>query len=318
MHRLLLALLCLSLTFVSCDKENNPDINWGSPGTTPPKPSPTPTPDPTPSPTPGKMSEANRRAALRIEMPQLTGDAAERFLVHRVAPSSNSRDSILNYAVAYDATLFHSRWVAFRFDTDTRPKKVGRKPYSDKPQYPADPLLARAEALPSDISFNGYDHGHLVASADRLFSREANNQTFYLSNMSPQLAHFNQRYWTALENLVQDLGRRSSFADTLYVVKGGAIDRSAGGLRYVAGGRMPVPAHYFMALLKVKNGVYSGIAFWLENKNYGKTGTTADMRKHALSIAQLERNTGINFFHNLPDPVEQRVEKDFTLSAWGL
>ena len=42
------------------------------------------------------------------------------------------------------------------------------------------------------------------------------------------------------------------------------------------------------------------------------------MRKHALSIAQLERNTGINFFHNLPDPVEQGVEKDFVLSAWGL
>ena len=315
MHRLLLALLCLSLTLVACDKEQKPEVNWGNSGTTP---TPAPTPDPTPHITPGKMSEANRLAALRIEMPLLTGDAAERFLVHRVAPAAPGRDSILNYAVAYDATLFHSRWVAFRFDTDTRPKKVGRKPYAEKPQYPADPLLARAEALPSDISFNGYDHGHLVASADRLFSREANDQTFYLTNMSPQLAHFNQRYWTALENLVQDLGRRTSFADTLYVVKGGTIDRTAGILKYVAGNRVPVPAHYFMALLKVKNGVYSGIAFWLENKNYGKTGTTADMRKHALSVAQLERNTGINFFHNLPDPVEQRIEKDFTLTAWGL
>ncbi len=142
--------------------------------------------------------------------------------------------------------------------------------------------------------------------------------TFYVSNMSPQVGHFNQKYWTALEGLVQDLGRNSAFADTLYVVKGGTTDRNVGVLKYVANGRVPVPAHYFMALLKVKNGVYSGIAFWLENKNYGKTGTTADMRKHAISIAQLEHNTGINFFHNLPDAVEQRVEKDFTLSAWKL
>lgn len=310
MHRLILALLCLSLTLIACDKENTPEVNWGT--------TPSPTPDPTPQILPGKLSEANRRAALRMEMPLLTGNDAERFLVHRVAPSAPGRDSILNYAVAYDATLFHSRWVAFRFDTDTRPKRVERKPFSEKPQYPADPLLARAEALPSDISFNGYDHGHLVASADRLFSREANDQTFYLTNMSPQVRHFNQKYWTALEALVQNLGRNSTFADTLYVVKGGTVDRTAGILKYVADNRVPVPAHYFMALLKVKNGVYSSIAFWLENKNYGKIGTTADMRKHAISVAQLERNTGINFFHNLPDLVEQGVEKNFTLSAWGL
>ena len=93
MHRLLLALLCLSLTLVACDKEQKPEVNWGNSGTTP---TPSPTPDPSPHITPGKMSEANRRAALRIEMPLLTGDAAERFLVHRVAPAAAGRDSILN------------------------------------------------------------------------------------------------------------------------------------------------------------------------------------------------------------------------------
>ena len=180
MNRLFLALCCLTLAFAACDRDNKPDIHWGTS-----EPNPPSQPVPTPQPTPGKMSAANRRAAARIEMPQLTGTAAERFLVHRVAPAHTGGDSILNYAVDYDVTLFHSRWVAFRFDTETRPKKVGRKPYSQKPQYPADPLLARAEALPSDLSFNGYDHGHLVASADRLFSREANDQTFYMSNMSP-------------------------------------------------------------------------------------------------------------------------------------
>jgi len=69
MHRLLLALLCLSLTLVACDKEQKPEVNWGNSGTTP---TPAPTPDPTPHITPGKMSEANRLAALRIEMPLLT------------------------------------------------------------------------------------------------------------------------------------------------------------------------------------------------------------------------------------------------------
>ena len=73
-----------------------------------------------------------------------------------------------------------------------------------------------------------------------------------------------------------------------------------------------------MALLKVKNGVYSSIGFWMEHKNYGKTGKANEMGKHAVSVSALEKLTGINFFHNLPDNVEQRVESNLTLSVLGL
>lgn len=156
-----------------------------------------------------------------------------------------------------------------------------------------------------------------MASADRLFSREANDQTFYMGNMSPQLSSFNQKYWTGLESLVQDLGRNPSFADTLYVVKGGTLTPLSS-FGYAANGKMPVPHHYFMALLKVKNGIYSSIGFWVEHKNYGKNGVPREMGKHAVSISALEKLTGINFFHNLPDAVEQRVEQTLTLSSWTL
>lgn len=311
MHRLLILFAALTLVFTACDKEDRPDINWGQGGSV--KPTPTPVPDPLP--TPGSQTD---RAASRLEMPALTDNPGEVFIVHRVAPSGGDKDSIVNYAVAYDGRRFHSRWVAFRFDAQTRPKRVSRKPYSARPQYPRDPRLSERLALPSDYSFRGYDHGHLVASADRLFSREANDQTFYMTNMSPQIGQFNQSYWSALEKLVQDLGRSTSFADTLYVVKGGTVADERGVLKYITGYNIPVPAHYYMALLKVKNGVYSSIAFWLEHKNYGRNGTQADMAKHAVSVHRLELNTGIDFFHNLPDVVERRVENSYTLSAWGL
>ena len=315
--RLILPLFCaLCLTFTACEKEDNPNINWGG-GTDQPKPKPNPTPDqPTPQPSP-QLDAQGRADAARLEMPALTGENGELFIVHRVI-NPHGRDSILNYAYAYLPQSFHSRWVAFRFDAQTRLKAVGRKDYKIKPQYPRDPKLPTAWAIPSDLSFGrGYDHGHLVASADRLFSREANDQTFYMGNMSPQLASFNQQYWTGLETLVQDLGRSSSFADTLYVVKGGALSPLAS-YGYAANGRMPIPHHYFMALLKVKNGVYSSIGFWMEHKNYGKTGKAKEMGKHAVSVSSLEKLNGINFFHNLPDNVEQRVENNLTLSAWGL
>lgn len=259
--------------------------------------------------------------ANRLEMPRLQpGDV---FVVHQ---ATDMKDKPVNYAVAYVPAQHHSRWVAFRFDNATKGRSVSRKDYSIKPQYPQDPLCT---ATPKgDASFNGYDHGHLCASADRLCSRTANDQTFYMSNMSPQLASFNQDYWTKYEGFVQNLGRNcgtvsganTSFADTLYVVKGGAI-RDAVTTTKVENYYMPVPTHYFMALLSVKDGKYAAIAFWMEHRQYDLSiikNDKAEIAAHAMSIDRLEELTGIDFFCNLPGAVEKAVEASCIPSAWGL
>ena len=263
--------------------------------------------------------------ADRMEMPRLQqGDV---LIVHQ---ATDIKGKPVNYSVAYLPTLHHSRWVAFRFDNAMKARSVSRKPYKDQPggnpQYPQDPLCSATTK--SDASFNGYDHGHLCASADRLCSRVANDQTFYMSNMSPQLASFNQDYWTKYEGFVQNLGRNcgtvsganTSFADTLYVVKGGTV-LSATETTKVEDYRMPVPDHYFMALLNVKNGKYSAIGFWMEHRQYDLSlikNDNAEIAAHAVSIDQLEKLTGIDFFCNLPGAVEKAVESLCIPSAWGL
>ena len=260
--------------------------------------------------------EADSLAALRLEMPQLKGDADERFLVHRVKSTTGGQDSTINLAIGYDARWHHPRWVAFRFDTETRPTRVKRSG-----KFTFDPLLAPSERLTGNAyQGTGYDRGHLVASSDRTYSLEANKQTFYMSNMTPQVKEFNQKYWVALERLVQDLGRNNSFADTLYIVKGGAINdpKDFSKVLTLEGKKVPVPRHNFMALLKVKNGTYSSIGFWLENKDYGRVGKKEDMVKHAVTITKLEKLTGINFFHNLPDAIEKRIESYYSFADWTL
>ena len=259
--------------------------------------------------------------ADRLEMPRLQqGDV---FIVHQ---ATDLKDKPVNYAVGYDPRVHHSRWVAFRFDSQTKGRSVSRKDYSIKPQYPQDPLCK--DTPTDDASFHGYDHGHLCASADRLCSRTANDQTFYMSNMSPQLASFNQDYWTKYEGFVQNLGRscgqvsgnNSSFADTLYVVKGGTINNATTTTK-VDSYNMPVPTHYFMALLSVKNGRYAAIGFWMEHKQYDISiirNDNAEIAAHAVSIDRLESLTGIDFFCNLPGAVEKAVEATCTTSTWGL
>ena len=267
----------------------------------------------TPKPT---AARTTINCASRLEVPAIKDNKC--FFYHS---SIEGTDTIVTYSFEYDTTKYHSRWIAFRFDAATRPKNVSRKDNRAVPQYPHDDVLPMQFAIDDDESFGaGYDHGHLCASADRLYSRAANDNTFYMTNMSPQLSNFNQKYWTYYEEYVQNKGRDISFADTLYVVKGGTIDTDENILGYTCRGRIPIPKYYYMALLKVKNNTYSTLAFWIEHKDYDTKNITdknAEMKSKIVSIDQLEEYTGIDFFHNLPDNIEEIVEANVTPSAWG-
>lgn len=252
-------------------------------------------------------------AKLLLEVPALKEGNA--FICHK---AKVGKDSLVNYCVEYDTQIGHSRWVAFRFDNVLAAKSTGRKDYEIKPQYPADPDCPKS--LPDDAYFLGYDHGHICASADRLCSQDANWQTFYMTNMSPQYRMFNQEYWVAYEGFVQGLARRSGFADTLYVVKGGTIaENQRLGTLFIDNRNVPIPKYYFIAMLKVKNNAYTSIGLLVEHEqNPRGSGSITDISQHAMSIDELEEKTGIDFFHNLPDNVENAVESVVTKSAWGL
>ncbi len=252
----------------------------------------------------------------RIEVPALKKSGTT-FIQHSTAVGN---DSVMTFCLEYDKEKHHSLWVAFRFDGNTRNKTVSRSddPFQDDPKISSDQKIGNR-------GFGGiYNRGHLCASADRLYSREANEQTFYMTNMSPQIGSFNQGYWITLEEFVQTKGRDSNFADTLYVCKGGTIgDKQI--LEYVTrpnGLEVPVPKYYFMALLRVKNNTYSSIAFYMEHKEYGYTYkhhvSMAEMAKNVVTVDRLEELTGIDFFHNLPNSVESAVERQYSLTVWGL
>lgn len=253
--------------------------------------------------------------AARMEVPALQTD--DGLLVAHWTVENG--DSVMTYCLEYSPTQLHSRWVAFRFDGQTRARTVSRTDaFSDDPLLPAELQIGSS-------GFGGnYDRGHLCASADRLYSRTANEQTFYMSNMSPQLSAFNQGYWVTLEGLVQQLGRDASFSDTLYVVKGGTIAQNqvSGYVTRRDGKQVAVPAYYFMALLKVKNRAYSAIAFWMEHSSYGYSNShqapLSAFAAQAVSVDRLEELTGIDFFPNLADNVESQVERSYVLATWGL
>ncbi len=299
-YAIVATLLAASWAVIACDEEDDDsNIIFGQGSSTPSTDS-------------IQSTISSSQYTKRLEVPALKN--GNLFLYHSSVENS---DTVMTYCFEYDPKKYHSRWVAFRFDGKTRAKVVSRKSYNIQPQYPHDELLPSDYALNDDISFEGYDHGHLCASADRLYSRTANDNTFYLTNMSPQIANFNQQYWVEFESYVQNKGRDTNFSDTLYVVKGGTIDSDDNIIKYICNGRVPVPKYYYMALLKVRNNTYSAMAFLMEHENNDYAPSVSEMSEKIVSIDALEEFTGIDFFHNLPDNIENVVESTVAPTAWG-
>ena len=256
-----------------------------------------------------------RDAEKRLEVPARKN--SNLFISHWTV---EAKDSVMNYCYEYDRTKHHTRWVAYRFDGVTSKAATGR---SD--MWGEDPKLVKAGISIGAGYFSGYDRGHICPSADREYSVDANIQTFYTSNMSPQNKVFNGGLWAQHEEFVRKLGRQcyakdskiysKRFADTLYVVKGGTLDQTIGTSNSSNKLSIAVPKYYFVALLKVREGIYNAIGFKFEHKptDYDPSFNAFD---YAMSIDELESFTGIDFFANLPDEIETSIENAYAKSAW--
>ena len=280
-----------------------------------------------PSPTPSREKQENKNAntvstlySSRMEIPHLKGGASQ-FLVKTVPEFG------VNYCAEFDCNLRATRWIAYRWDIDnTVDNNVGRtEDWAEDTQ-----IAAEYRVTLEQHRSNGYDRGHMLASEDRQNSKEANRQTFLMTNMHPQFHDFNgtnrgkEFVWYNLENRVrkfyQGWTRKANAQDTIYAVKGGTIDRQDQILEVTPKGLI-VPRYFFMAFLykntQASQGGYKALAFWVEHTNGTDTTTGNALAKYIISIDELERLTRIDFFCNLPDEIEDVVEANAVPAAWG-
>lgn len=246
-----------------------------------------------------------------VELPALSSDANCLFVSHSTPYQGMN---VNTFSLEYDKAKKHARWVAFKFYNTTGETNVDRSPDDSFAPDPA--INIKDQRTRNDFGRKGYDRGHLCASADRVYDSEANKQTFYYSNMSPQKNSFNAGIWRELEAMVQRWGRNNSLRDTLYVVKGAALNKPEYIEKYIGGDKSkPVPKYYFMALLNKKGDGFKAIAFWLDQtRSYPRNEKLA---QYAITIDELEERTDIDFFHYLNDPLENAVESSIQTSAWS-
>ena len=285
----ILPLLLLATLIVACTDDDKPDVGNGIVNV-------------------NRNDASQEPALLRLEFPKVKGGNS-RVLIH-----TNNDEFGINYSVEWDCDKRSQRWSCYQMYATNRVAKTSRY-YSDTNQYPYDPDLGVNEYFSYDpFRSSGYDHGHICPSADRLYSKEANYQTFFLTNMQPQRHIFNAGIWEAMEGKLRSwIHQSSNIKDTLYVCKGGTIDavETPGGIKdpilTTLSNGLIVPKYFFMALLyRSKTGNYKALAFWVEHLNEDHSNDA--LGNYVINIDELERRTGIDFFCNLPDDIENEVE----------
>lgn len=232
-----------------------------------------------------------------------------------------------NYTMMYDPEVYASYWVAYPLCADHLGS--GREE-----SWSYDPAVPKAKQTDIKhgaygVSFSTakydnqyYSRGHQIPNADRNGVDDMMAQTYYATNMTPQMQHgLNGGVWSSLELAVRNVIKNT--ADTVYVVTGAAF-RKKGGSETIQtivntqdGKTLPVPNYYWKALLKVKwNGAgevtsAKACGFWLEHRDDLKAYTN-----YAVSVDQIEQWTGLDLFTNLPASLQTTAESSKDWNAF--
>lgn len=213
------------------------------------------------------------------------------------------------HIVNYHQTWRLPDWVAYAL---TREETYGQEERGNN--FNADPLLSRYPVQWYDYKKSGYDRGHMAPAGDMKWSEVAMEESFYMTNICPQDQELNRGRWNDLENLVRKWARQDS---VVYVVCGPVVEdgcKKIGEHHDIA-----VPKGFFKVVLRQHREKYQptpqwqAIAFYFDNVN-----TMEDLCTFAMSVDKIEQMTGLDFFPNLPDEVENVIEAVCDPAAWGL
>ena len=283
-------------------------------------------------------SRATYGMAWRLEYPHINNNSTNNAVVVHA-----TSDYGISLSMEIDKSQRANRWSCYTMHNGVPNNNVERY---DK--WTKDPCLPSSAQVDTKEYTNGnyttnttnldgsnttlFSRGHVCASEDRQSLKEQNSHTFYTSNCHPQYQQHNGGIWGRMESKVQEWGYSSSFRDTLYVCKGatiadvtlngttqsGLIPKSEVLTKFGVNitGTLPIPRYWYMAVLCLKNGQYHAMAFWSEQINSTCSSTT--LQSCVITIDELERRTGIDFFCNLPDDIENAVESAVDTSFWNI
>jgi len=213
---------------------------------------------------------------------------------------------------SYDRRLRNPQWVVEHITPASLALRDGDRKNSAFLEDPAVPEKFRAKL--KDYFRSGFDRGHQVPAADCKWSQSAMDDTFYLTNMCPQVGEgFNRDYWAHFEDfcrrLTQSYPSVRIVTGPLYLPKRDPTDNKWY-VKYEMIGNPPnvaVPTHFYKVIF-AEDGSSGGKvalgAFVLPNAPIPNAKPLGDFE---VPIEAVERASGLEFATKLPVQRRKRL-----------
>lgn len=206
-----------------------------------------------------------------------------------------------NYSLSYSEEHEQAEWVAYELK-ESQLSSVNHK----RPYFEIDKAVKTGAANWRNYKKSGYDRGHLCPAGDRRFSKEAHDETFLTSNISPQNHAFNAGVWNRLEQKVRYWAKKNK---GVFVITGGVLKN---GLNSIGDENVSVPEQFYKVLLDNTKGEIKILAFLLPHED-----SKFPLYKFVVSVDTIESLTGIDFFPQLEDNIEDKLEKSSSYKNWS-
>ena len=206
------------------------------------------------------------------------------------------------YTLSYNDDWRIANWVGYVLTADETNGDVERSDWFDK-----DPMVKGVQVKHADYTHSGFDRGHLAPAADMKWDEQAMKESFYMSNICPQVHALNAGLWNSLESRVRTWARRDS---AIVVVCGPIVPDEP---MTIGENRVAVPEYFYKVVASPYSAPPRGIAFIMPNED-----CDMPLYKYAVTIDSVERRTGIDVLYNLPDSLENYIEQNFDLKSWQL
>ena len=220
-------------------------------------------------------------------------------------PTTYSDDEIINhsyYTLSYNEHHEQANWVAYKL----LKSMIELGTYDRTDNFRPDYKIKNNSAQLEDYKGSGYDRGHLCPAGDMKLSYTAMSESFYMSNMSPQIPGFNRGIWKKLEGLVRNWAIDNG---EIYIVTGPIL---TGNYPAIGSNQVSIPDYYYKVVLDYKEPELKGIGFILPNEK-----SSSSLQSFILSIDEVESRTGIDFYHSLADSIEEQIESNVNVADWS-
>ena len=198
------------------------------------------------------------------------------------------------YIVSYNKQTRLPNWVAWHLTAEHTSGRVQRDSYT----FSEDTEVKAPRATTDDYYNSRYDRGHMCPAGDNKWDAVAMEETFLLTNVCPQNHGLNKGGWNDLEIACRRWAKKYG---EVYIVSGPILGDEP--YRTIGRNKVVVPKAFFKVVLAMQPEP-KAIGFVYENNGYNNP----KMFQNATTVDEVERLTGINFFPQLDDRIEDEVE----------